>query len=59
MKYLAIRLAVALLTFVIGLFVTAQVNRAAYVIWPDYDPAPKIVNHADTDKQPCGRVFVE
>jgi len=59
MKYLALRIAIALFTFAIGVFVTAQVNRAAYVIWPDYDPQPKVVNHADTDKKPCVRVFVE
>ena len=59
MKYLAIRIAIALITFVIGVFVTAQVNRAAYIIWPDYDPQPKIVNHKDTDTKPCVRIFVE
>lgn len=62
MKYLAIRFAVALLTFVIGLFVTAQVNRAAYVLWPDVDAQPKQHQHIhvnEQDTKPCVRVFVE
>jgi hypothetical protein len=60
MKYLAIRFAIALLTFVIGVFVTSQVNRSAYYIWPDVDPQPKIVvehEHHQAD-EPCVRVFV-
>lgn len=59
MKYLAIRIAIALLTFVIGLVVTAKVNRAAYYIWPDVDPQPKVIYVIHDDKAPCGRVFVE
>lgn len=61
MKYLAIRLAVALLMFVIGVFVTAQVNRAAYYIWPDVDPQPrvKIVVDDREERTPCVRLFVE
>ena len=63
MKYLAIRIAVALITFVIGVFVTAQVNRAAYVLWPDVDPQPRYhypyVDKDGQDKKPCVRVFVE
>jgi hypothetical protein len=62
MKYLAIRIAVALLTFVIGVFVTAQVNRAAYVFWPDVDAQPKQHQHIhvdEQDKKPCVRIFVE
>jgi len=48
MKYFAIRLAVALLTFVAGVYVTSQVNRAAYYIWPDVDPQPKVSSSAHT-----------
>ena len=62
MKYLAIRIAIALITFVIGVFVTAQVNRAAYVLWPDVDPQPKynvIIDSDVHDKKPCVSVFVE
>lgn len=59
MKYLAIRIAIALLTFVIGLFVTAKVNRAAYYIWPDVDPQPKVVYVIHDDKAPCRTFFVE
>jgi hypothetical protein len=59
MKYLAIRVVIAVITFVIGVFVTAQVNRAAYYIWPDVDPQPRIVNHDHHDRKPCVRIFVE
>ncbi|HJS23453.1 MAG TPA: hypothetical protein VJ751_03720 [Pyrinomonadaceae bacterium] len=52
MKYLSIRLAIALLTFAIGVFVTLQVNRAAYYIWPDVDSQPKVSSTA----RPCTRV---
>lgn len=60
MKYLALRIAIALFTFIIGVFVTAQVNRAAYVLWPDVDPQPKYHQFIDDhNKKPCVRVFVE
>ncbi len=59
MKYLAIRIAIALLTFVIGLVVTAKVNRAAYYIWPDVDPQPKVVYEIHEKQGPCVKVFVE
>jgi len=62
MKYLAIRIVIALCTFVVGVFITAQVNRAAYYIWPDVDPLPaRTVPHRgdDHEKKPCVRIFVE
>jgi hypothetical protein len=59
MKYLAIRITIALFTFVIGLFVTAQVNRAAYYIWPDVDPQPKVIYEFHEKQEPCVRIFVE
>jgi hypothetical protein len=40
----------ALLTFGTGVYVTAQVNRAAYYIWPDVDPQPKTLYTIE-----CGR----
>lgn len=55
MKYLAIRITVALLTFVTGVYVTVQVNRAAYYIWPDVDPQPKVIYAHPAEKNPCGR----
>ena len=51
MKCFSIRIAVALLTFVTGVYVTSQVNRAAYFIWPDVDPQPKAVSST----RPCFR----
>jgi hypothetical protein len=55
MKYLSIRLAVALITFVTGVYVTSQVNRAAYLIWPDVDPQPKVVHDQPAKRKPCAR----
>ena len=51
MKVFSIRLAIALLTFAIGVFMTFQVNRAAYYIWPDVDPPSKVHN-----TRPCVKV---
>jgi hypothetical protein len=45
MKYYLSRFIVALITFAVGVFVTSQVNRAAYIIWPDVDSQPKIGSH--------------
>lgn len=61
MKYLAIRIVIALFTFVIGVYVTAQVNRAAYYIWPDIDPQPRVIYQPldDHHDKPCVRMFVE
>jgi len=59
MKYLAIRLAIALITFVIGVFVTWQVNRVAYYLWPDVDLQPKTIYVIRQVDNPCVRVFVE
>jgi hypothetical protein len=42
MRGFLVGLAIAVLTFVTGVYVTAQVNRAAYYIWPDVDPQPKV-----------------
>jgi len=42
MKHFLIRFIFALLTFAVGVYVTSQVNRAAYIIWPDVDRQPKI-----------------
>ena len=42
MRRLIFHFAVLVLTFVIGTFVNAQVNRAAYYFIPDYDPQPVV-----------------
>jgi hypothetical protein len=61
MKYLAIRVAIAILTFVIGVFVTAQVNRAAHRIWPDFDAESRLIMIIDShqERKPCVRIFLE
>jgi len=58
MKYLSIRLVIALLTFVIGVYVTSQVNRAAYYIWPDVDLQPKIA-YDHPERKSCVRMIVK
>lgn len=55
MKYIFIRLTIALLTFAIGVNVTRQVNRAAHCIWPDVDPQPSTIYPA---KSSCAMVHV-
>jgi hypothetical protein len=42
MKRNVIYLIIALLTFVAGVVITAQIDRAAHYIWPDVDPQPKV-----------------
>lgn len=54
MKYLFVRLTVALLTFVMGVFVTFQVNRAAHYIWPDVDQQAKTHEHSSERKKCAG-----
>jgi hypothetical protein len=52
MSRLFIRLTAAVLACVSGVYVTVLLNRAAYNIWPDVDPQPRIVVDSAA-KKPC------
>jgi hypothetical protein len=56
MKRLILLLGIALLTFAIGMYTTAQVNRAAHYIWPDIDPQPQVI--ADAKPKICPAMMV-
>jgi len=49
MQYRALHFLIAILTFITGACLTAQVNQAAHYLWPDVDPQPRITTNKTVD----------